>query len=392
MEITSRFINCEKHEHEFMRYVSNDVEKFNYEKYFVISPAIYTHNYNIVGEDIDTYISKDILEQTRRGAIKIIFNFSTEDTGFLTKYINRHGSTNTYEQFNAWAEKNNIVEHCLFITMFEKTSIDYIQKQSVEILFLNTTVLRFDGYTYDTATHLSETVGDHKSILWLNRRLRAHRRDSIDLAIEHNCNFDDMYFSLIGSKYETQTLSLDPADDIADITHNTKHSEYILNNLFNKEINLIDTSENWQWLGSGKPERIYSMFNIRAKSSIEVVSEFTCYDHGHIISEKIIQPIISKKPFVVIGDRDILKSMRAAGFKTFSNFWDERYDDLYYHDRLVSIAKLISNLQKTFDNYTLDKYNNVIYDDKMSEILDYNYNHYYNVYKPALIDQCKRIF
>jgi len=378
----------------FISKIIDQAEHFNYEKYFVITPQTYSHNYNIPGQPIWTYIPPDVYYQVKQGKAKIIFDFSTEDIGFKTDKISR-GSINpinTYQQLNNWAENHGIAEHCLFITIFEKTSSEYIQENSVKIVFLNSTVLRFSGFDYDSARKFAENPGENKTILWLNRRLRPHRLKSIDMAVEHGCDFQDMYFSLIGSKYETQTHDMTRYDDTKIISHNTKNSEYILKNLFNKEINLLSPEKNSNWLASGDQNRIYTMFDLRSKSVVEVVSEFTCYDYGHVISEKIIQPIISKKPFVLIGDREILKCLQHSGFRTFDEFWDESYDDMYYDDRMVAIAKLVANLQKTFDNYTLDQYNNVVYSDSMQEILEHNYHHYYNVYKKQIWNQWKSLF
>lgn len=51
-------------------------------------------------------------------------------------------------------------------------------------------------------------------------------------------------------------------------------------------------------------------------------------DHGVTLTEKIYKPILAGKPFLVVGQKDILKLLRAQGFKTFHPIIDESYDDI----------------------------------------------------------------
>jgi hypothetical protein len=44
-------------------------------------------------------------------------------------------------------------------------------------------------------------------------------------------------------------------------------------------------------------------------------------------TEKIVRPMISKRPFIVQGPTNYLKNLKRMGFKTFSDWWDEGYDE-----------------------------------------------------------------
>ena len=63
-------------------------------------------------------------------------------------------------------------------------------------------------------------------------------------------------------------------------------------------------------------------------SLLSIVTE-TNWDLPHLTStEKSFKPFRDKHPFIIVGVDGALKSMRNLGFKTFSEFWDESYDEI----------------------------------------------------------------
>mgnify|MGYP001311603787 CR=1 FL=1 len=58
----------------------------------------------------------------------------------------------------------------------------------------------------------------------------------------------------------------------------------------------------------------------------------TLFDDGvseHVfLTEKIFKPLLLKMGFVVAGRSGVLKKLRDLGFKTFSDYWDESYDNI----------------------------------------------------------------
>lgn len=60
---------------------------------------------------------------------------------------------------------------------------------------------------------------------------------------------------------------------------------------------------------------------------LEVVLE-TVFDYPHVfISEKTLKPMLFKTPFVLFSAQGTLAYLKKHNFKTFSDFWDESYDD-----------------------------------------------------------------
>jgi hypothetical protein len=80
-------------------------------------------------------------------------------------------------------------------------------------------------------------------------------------------------------------------------------------------------------------------------SCINIVTETTFNANELFISEKILKPILHFQPFIVMGPVNYLSELQKIGFKTFSDFWDESYDDIEDPtQRYQSILKLILEL------------------------------------------------
>ena len=72
-----------------------------------------------------------------------------------------------------------------------------------------------------------------------------------------------------------------------------------------------------------------------------VVTE-TIFDYPYTFrTEKIWKPILMAHPFVVAANPGYLESLRAAGFRTFGNYIDERYDQkdcaTYRAQRIIDV-------------------------------------------------------
>lgn len=111
-------------------------------------------------------------------------------------------------------------------------------------------------------------------------------------------------------------------------------------------------------------------------SCINLVTE-TSFDLNELfISEKILKPILNYQPFIVFGPVNYLKKLKSYGFKTFSDFWDESYDDIVDHvDRIESLISLVHKL----NSKTIEELNELY--QKTKEICIYNRNLFYNMDK-----------
>ena len=98
-----------------------------------------------------------------------------------------------------------------------------------------------------------------------------------------------------------------------------------------------------------------------------VISEASFFDNDctTFVSEKTFKAIGLRSPFIIFGNRGSLKVLKELGYKTFSDFWDESYDDLPTWERYNAIIKLMHDIDKIPDKMSLFE--------EMRQVLDYNY-------------------
>jgi len=97
-------------------------------------------------------------------------------------------------------------------------------------------------------------------------------------------------------------------------------------------------------LSNTLPMHMYNQanFNLVVETDID-------YRHGFLLSEKTIKCLIAGMPFVIVATPHFLKYLKELGFHTYSELWDERYDDeLDCAKRIDKIVDLCNNLD-SFD-------------------------------------------
>ena len=87
--------------------------------------------------------------------------------------------------------------------------------------------------------------------------------------------------------------------------------------------------------------------NIKAhkESFVNIVSESLTHESTVFFSEKIYKPIFVAQPFILMGNPRSLEVLRKQGYKTFSKWWDESYDnELDYYKRMDKIFDVMSEI------------------------------------------------
>lgn len=77
---------------------------------------------------------------------------------------------------------------------------------------------------------------------------------------------------------------------------------------------------------------------------VELVAESYTLGNTFFPTEKTVRPIMAVKPFIVYGPRQFLQRLRDMGFKTYSEFWDESYDELEGPARWQAITNLLPQI------------------------------------------------
>jgi hypothetical protein len=91
-------------------------------------------------------------------------------------------------------------------------------------------------------------------------------------------------------------------------------------------------------------------------SCINLVTETSYIDNELFLSEKILKPILSYQPFIVFGAHGYLAELKNYGFKTFSDFWDESYDNI---KSPVQRMKSLISLVKSLNNKSIEELNDI---------------------------------
>ena len=90
------------------------------------------------------------------------------------------------------------------------------------------------------------------------------------------------------------------------------------------------------------------------------VIEFT------FLSEKTFRALAFPRPFILIGQKNSLKNIKALGFRTFSDIIDESYDELEDKDRMKKIEEIILDISKKSKEEIYDMW------EKCIEIYEHN--------------------
>jgi|14_taG_2_1085336.scaffolds.fasta_scaffold05264_6 hypothetical protein len=108
-------------------------------------------------------------------------------------------------------------------------------------------------------------------------------------------------------------------------------------------------------------------------TSIQVVAE-TLFETDKIyLTEKTFQPIVAGQPFLTLSAPNTLQTLKHYGFKTFSNLWDESYDQEQDHDRRMEMV--IEQIAK-LNNLSDDKFK-TLYQQCLT-ICEYNRQHFFS--------------
>lgn len=112
------------------------------------------------------------------------------------------------------------------------------------------------------------------------------------------------------------------------------------------------------------------------QSFVNLVSESTVNFPYPCITEKTFRPILTKRPFIIIGDHGCLDILKKLGFKTFDSLWDESYNNI--KDPAARIRSAIDSLQAIceLDSLQLEK---II--ELCQPIVEHNFRHYMDYHR-----------
>lgn len=195
--------------------------------------------------------------------------------------------------------------------------------------------------------------------LMFNRRLRPHRIYSI-------CLFNNKkilnQFLISYDLDIMQTFSLDDENVKMHIEHDDNLIKLIQN-----EFELLKASNPKKTIDYEDLENVWG-FNFEKKESyldsyIHITSETNFFEIGGYLSEKTWKPFGHLQPFIFLGPAFALRELKNLGFKTFSPFIDESYDnELDPELRFKMVIKEIERISQ-IDIMEIHNWYNSIYND-----------------------------
>ena len=110
-----------------------------------------------------------------------------------------------------------------------------------------------------------------------------------------------------------------------------------------------------------------------------VVTETVYYGDSLHLTEKIFKPIVSKRPFILVGAPGNLAYLKRYGFRTFDQWIDESYDQ--EQDPTLRINMIVEQLSKLKNKDIAQQ------QEQMQEVLEYNHQHFYGKFKEIIVDE-----
>lgn len=112
----------------------------------------------------------------------------------------------------------------------------------------------------------------------------------------------------------------------------------------------------------------YEFVKSYQSSFVAIINETRYAQPTANFSEKTLQCIGSATPFILFAPPKTLEYIKTLGFKTFSDFWNEDYDNIENHtERFVAITTLIDRISKLSVSELQKMYND------MQDILEHNF-------------------
>lgn len=317
-EPVEEFRECHRHHFETLNnYFNISVQKVSEIKeedkyYYVID--VFTHDFWKSSESKFINISDEVISDINSGKAKILVLFSNEALKF---------SENNEDVIFDWVVRNDLPHNSIVVS---SGSYNYDRLNNKFISYIPFSwwehfMLPF--YSAPKIKLFNDTIVEKKKrnkvFLSYNRRARYAR---CKLVYElHNRNLNDYGYISLG---ETPVYDSEIPRSFYDMLP-IKIDDRDLNLNQAEDITVKDFLDTY----------------------VSVVSE-TFVRTGELFpSEKIFKPIIALQPFIVYSCPGYLKMLKDFGYKTFSKWFDESYDDIDdYNKRLNKILYLIETLTR----------------------------------------------
>lgn len=363
------------------------IDDSNYEQLLILDTPFHLHRTGDTTVPFDqvNYFSnilvhhKDVLPDIRAGKLKLVFMFtdawSTVNRWETHKeYSGNMLALDLYNILYRVCSDADILEHSCFCTPSSLLEVE--QHTNWPIIYYNEPFNRY--FEFEDGVRVQNRSFE-KHFFWLNRRTRQHRLYAL-----HQANKFDIFKDSVYTFYDYDEGKLDEGYYPYELKFFIDEKDIDLSFLQHRTPEGIldpdySTVHDYQHV-----KELHGLKHHADRCYVELVSEFTGSDKKVFLTEKIARSIVMGKPFIVFGDKAMLSELHRLGFRTFNKFWDESYDLLpTMKQRIDAALEVAVHLRNTVDL-------SQGYSPEMMEILEYNRNHYYTIYKTKQFENFTR--
>jgi hypothetical protein len=200
-----------------------------------------------------------------------------------------------------------------------------------------------------------------KKILFFNSRMRLGRY-ILFYNMFKKFGFDNFYFSTFkdnSTLWERFSKKYNSFQEFLD--HKSSHINEIkdINNLNSFLFNLGNGNIPESGKVYNEKQELCPPYSIYNNIVVEVVQETLSDSNlsnkfddskGICFNEKTIKTMFGMRPFICNANQGYLKNLHSLGFKTFSNWWDESYDNEFdFYSKQDKIFRIIESILKKSD-------------------------------------------
>ena len=229
-----------------------------------------------------------------------------------------------------------------------------------------------ESYIEETTQSINSLVIREKKFLFFGGKPRPHRVDFLDKCINTLPNFEDNSFISIGLNSKVGKRSLDLNDEW--------HGEVV-----------EKSTDGFYTPWDTTYDTVYTDYHNQSYWNIAPGTFFEYEPYRISVNEKQFKSIVAMQPFIFLAEPRMLEFVKSLGYKTFSKWIDESYDDTL--DDVARMNKIV---------HEVEKLNNLSYSDMsvmlkdMLPVLTHNIELYMsitkqNTVKSKLLSNLKRL-
>lgn len=281
-------------------------------------------------------------------------------------------------------KKNDLIKNQIYFSYsdydIEENYLNFIKKYKIDS-FLRPIFLNWDEGEYlenvDTS-NLSIDSNKKYDFLFYNAKIRPHRLYAVADLWNRNL-LQKGLVSLIATNYQPNSFDLNHCIEI--LKSNNAYHTFIDNYVKKFKPLILDVQQN-----NFSKQNVYNTIENHYKETFFSIVSETGLD-TRFITEKTYKAIHNCHPFIIIGCKGSLKLLRQRGFQTFSEMFDESYDEESNHE--LRIIKVINEVEK-FSNLNFLEKKKIF--QKVTDKIIHNREHYLRTARQNQKEEYLRLF